>query len=406
MSNTLVMLAHVPTDAVNSGFLPAAHRLGCRVVIVTDQVAAHHRHFSQPDLPAYPADIVECDVFNPLAVLDVLAPMAPLAGVFSNSDHLQTVTAMAAAYFGLPGKDWRVCYQAKNKAAMRSRLQTTEQGGGCWYAELQNPQSLNALPEDVPYPCVVKPREGVASLHVSKVENRAQLDDYCDDFWRQNPGQPLILEAFLEGSLHTLETLGDQHDLIALGGFDVTLSPPPHFVELDARWRSFESDDPLVQRMLEQVRAFGVQFGACHSEFVLTATGPQLIEINYRSIGDGREFLLDRMLGDRWFDSVLRLHLGQSLPPLEPPRHAAHVRYLMAPGAGEIARAGAARQQACGDGELVFKPLRKVGDEVRITHSNKDYFGILHIFASDPAAVDSALDDWSGLLLDEWELRS
>ncbi len=405
MSDTLVLLAHVPTDAVNHGFLPAAHRLGRRVVIVTDQAAAHHQHFSQPDLPAYPADIVECDVFNPIAAVDALAHMSPLAGVFSTSDHLQTVTALAAAYFGLPGKDWRVCYQAKNKAAMRARLQTEEQGG-CWFAELHNPQSLNALPADVPYPCIVKPREGVASLHVVKIESLTQLHNYCDGFWRQNPGQPLLLEAFLEGPVLTLETLGDQHDLIALGGFDVTLSAPPHFVELDACWRPFRPDDSLIQQMLEQVRAFGVQFGACHSEFVLTATGPQLIEINYRSIGDGREFLLDRMLDGRWFDSVLRLHLGEPLPSLEPPCQAAHVRYLMAPGAGEIVRAGAARQESCGDGELAFKPLREVGDEVQITHSNKDYLGILRLFASDQATVDHALDDWSRVLADEWELRS
>lgn len=77
-----------------------------------------------------------------------------------------------------------------------------------------------------------------------------------------------------------------------------------------------------------------------HSELVLTTTGPHLTEINYRSIGDGREFLLDRMLDDRWFDSVLHLHLGQPLPALEPPGQAAHVRYLMAPGSGEIVRAG------------------------------------------------------------------
>jgi len=44
--------------------------------------------------------------------------------------------------FGLPGKDWRICYQVKNKAAMRARLQTEEQGG-CWFAEIQDPPSQN-----------------------------------------------------------------------------------------------------------------------------------------------------------------------------------------------------------------------------------------------------------------------
>lgn len=404
MSDTLVILAHVSTDAINFGFLPAAHTLVSRVIIVTDQAAAHHRHFSQAELPAYPADIIECDVFNPIAVLDTLSGMPSLAGVFSNSDHLQTVTALAAAYLGLSGKDWKTCYQAKNKGAMRARLKDL-QPEGCWFAELYDRQSVAAL-EEVPYPCVVKPREGVASLHVARVEDALQLNTYCDDFWSQHQGQPLLLEAYLEGPVHTLETLGDGHNLIALGGFEVTLSAPPHFVELDARWHPFRLHEPFMQQMLEQVQAFGVQFGACHSEFVITETGPQLIEINYRSIGDGREFLLDRMLGGCLFTTVLKLHLGHLLPPLDAPNQVAHVHYLTASGTGQIVRAAAPRHERCGDGELEFKPLRRVGDEVQLTHSNKDYLGVLRLFASDQAAVDGALAHWGDVLAGEWELRS
>lgn len=404
MSDTLVILTHTPTDAVGLGFLPAAQTLVNRVVIVTDQVAAHHQHFSQPGLPAYPADIVECDVFNPVAVLDALALMPPLAGVFSNSDHLQTVTALAAAYFDLPGKSWQTCYRAKNKAAMRARLQTLGPDG-CWFVELPDRQSLSALSAEAPFPCVVKPREGVSSLHVERVDSFQDLEAYCDTFWNRQPGQPLLLEAYLEGPVHTLETLGDGQDLVALGGFDVTLSEPPHFVELEARWRPFRACDPSMQQMLDQVRAFGVQFGACHSEFVVTSAGPRLIEINYRSVGDGREFLLDRMLGERLFKTVLSLHLGQPLPPMTPPEQVAHVRYLTPPAAGEVVRAASPRREACGDGELEFTPLRKLGDEVHLTHSNKDYLGVLRVFASDQTAVDAALAQCSRSLLDEWELR-
>jgi diaminopimelate decarboxylase len=35
-----------------------------------------------------------------------------LDAVLSNSDHLQAQTAVAADYFGLPGKDWRSCLRA------------------------------------------------------------------------------------------------------------------------------------------------------------------------------------------------------------------------------------------------------------------------------------------------------
>ena len=39
--------------------------------------------------------------------------------IFSNSDHLQTQTALAASYFGLPGKDRRSSMRAKNKSHQR-----------------------------------------------------------------------------------------------------------------------------------------------------------------------------------------------------------------------------------------------------------------------------------------------
>ncbi|MCZ8484988.1 hypothetical protein O9993_00405 [Vibrio lentus] len=59
----------------------------------------------------------------------------------------------------------------------------------------------------------------------------------------------------------------------------------------------------------------GWGFGVCHSEFIITDSGPVLVEINYRSIGDGREFLLDNLSGGNWFNTILNLHLGHKLDP-------------------------------------------------------------------------------------------
>lgn len=47
-------------------------------------------------------------------------------------------------------------------------------------------------------------------------------------------------------------------------------------------------------QVVDIIRCFGVGFGACHTEFVMTNKGPRLIEINYRNIGDYREFLMVR----------------------------------------------------------------------------------------------------------------
>lgn len=396
----LILLTHVPTESVNDGFLPAARNLGLSPVLLTDQAEAHRQHFSQSGLPAYPEAIIACDVFNPLAVIEAISRhgQKPVA-IFSNSDHLQTSTAVVADYFRLPGKNWHVTYRAKNKAEMRSYLS----GQGIEivrYAVASELKSLAQAASDVGFPCVVKPREGVASQEVGLARDYAELGAHCQSAWQTRPGQVMLLEEYLEGPLCTLETLGDGKGLQALGGFHVRLSPPPHFVELEADW---SSELAKQQEVLNQIVRFGVGFGACHTEFVLTAQGPRLIEINYRCIGDRRDFLLEQTLGIPLFETVLRLHLGEPLSALPLVPRAAAIRYLTPATEGQIVTSPAPFSRSSGAVDIGFRVFRQAGDTIAITHSNKDYLGVLTGVGTDADAVHQALAQASAGLA--WEIR-
>ncbi|MGH8433982.1 MAG: ATP-grasp domain-containing protein [Pseudomonas sp.] len=378
----IVILSHIVHLAVTEGFLPAARKRGQPLVLITDQAQEHRRQLAA-DCPAEGLEILECDVFNPLAVIELLnAHGLRPAAVFSNSDHLQTTTALVAELFDCPGKDWRLCYAAKNKAAMRERLQRLGLPSPWFHVLTPGAEP----PTTAPFPLVAKPREGVASLDVRLCHNANELADFCAQFWQQQPNRALLLEAYLEGPLFTLETLGDGRNLQAIGGFDVSLSPPPHFVELAARWNGPLSS---TQRSaaLAQIAAFGINFGVCHSEFILTATGPVLVEINYRSIGDGREFLLDRLLAQGWFERILALHLGEPLEPLQSSDAQALVHYLVAAESGRLQQASASFEQTHDTHWIDYRALRQVGEDVRLSHSNKDYLGVLRLIAPDAASL-------------------
>ncbi len=396
----LIVLAHVPTDSVNEGFLPAAKALGLSVTLLTDCADAHRAHFAKDGLSAYPDEIMACDVFNPLAVIDALVHRtARPAAIFSNSDHLQTSTSIAADYFGLSRKDWHTTYRAKNKAEMRVRLQTLGIDM-LWHVTVCDPAMLSALSE-VPFPAVVKPREGVASLQVSLARDHAELRAQCDAVWAMHPGRPMLIEEYIDGPLYTLETLGDGKDVAVLGGFQVRLSQPPHFIEHEAVWLPGPPQGEAA-KVLDIVRAFGVGFGACHTEFVMSADGPRLIEINYRNIGDYREFLLQETLGIPLFETVLRLHLGQPLPALKLADHAAHIRYFVASQAGTVKHASAAFAERSNAVHITYQPLRAVGDMIALTHSNKDYLGVLRGAGSDATTLASAIDSAAKRL--SWEI--
>ncbi|WP_219060740.1 acetyl-CoA carboxylase biotin carboxylase subunit family protein [Pseudomonas sp. UMAB-08] len=385
MHRPLVILSHVTHAAVTEGFLPAARKRGLSVVLISDHAQEHRRLLATSDFPAQDLLILECDVFNPLAVIELInAHGLRPAAVFSNSDHLQTATAVVAETFDCPGKDWRLCYAAKNKAAMRERLQRMGLPGP-WFQVLT---AGSVLPEEAPFPLVVKPREGVASLDVRLCHSTRELADYCTQFWQQQPGRALLLEAYMEGPLFTLETLGDGQRLQAIGGFDVSLSPPPHFVELAARWNGSLSAKHRAGA-LAQVAAFGINFGVCHSEFILTAEGPVLVEINYRSIGDGREFLLDRLLPQGWFDRILAVHLGEPLVDALPGLAEALVHYLVADTPGRLQQASSSFRYEQDNHWSDYRALREIGDDIHVSHSNKDYLGVLRLIAPDTASLDA-----------------
>ncbi|GAA4306326.1 biotin carboxylase [Actinomadura luteofluorescens] len=374
MAASLYLVAGKATDSVTHGFLPAAARLGLDVTLLTDRPAAH-----DAGVP-----VVECDVSDFRDIIARVGDAAACGGgepaaVFSNSDFLQAPAALAAAYFGLPAKDWRAAARAKNKALMRRHL-----------AALDPVFSADAgrVPADAPYPLVLKPREGVASEDVFLVHDATELAGRVEEI-RARRGDPLVAEEYLPGRLHTLETLGDGWEPRVLGSFRTTLSPPPFFVEERLEWAP---PPPETAQVLRQLEALGVGFGACHTEFVVHEGRARIIEVNYRLIGDHCDFLLADLLGVPLFEQILRVHLGEALPgrPVPRPRHAV-AEPVIADRCGTLVAAPGPLQMDDGPVRLAYRPQRAVGDTVSLTRTNRDYLGTVRAIGPGQDEVNAAL---------------
>ncbi|TVL90599.1 acetyl-CoA carboxylase biotin carboxylase subunit family protein [Streptomyces sp. SAJ15] len=409
----LHLLALNPTDSVTQGFLPAAARLGLAVTLLTDQPAAHElayrRHAAAGgELP--PLTVAHCDVRDARAVISHLSAASAREGrrpdaVFTNSDHLQVQAALAAEFFGLPGKDWRAALRAKDKAELRRTLAETG-ADTVWSAELlpgADPEELAAA--EVPYPCVVKPREGVASEDVVLVADRAELIGRCRAIQDRRPGQALVVEEFLDGPLRTLETLGDGTTLHALAAFRTELSPPPYFLEERLELLP-EPPRPHTDQVLAQLRALGVGFGACHTEYVVQNDRARLIEVNYRAIGDQCDLMLAELLDIPLFAHILRTHLGEPLPADLGARTdgRARMEYVMADRAGRLVSAPPASARVVDGVRLDYRPLREIGEEHPRYHTNRDFLGVLRATGTDQGRIDEAVAGF--LAAHRWEIAS
>ncbi|GAA1503316.1 ATP-grasp domain-containing protein [Streptomyces synnematoformans] len=393
----LYLLARNPTDSVTDGFLPAARRLGLDVTVLTDQPAAHRRRAPEPET-------LGCDVRDFRAVISRVSAHHRPAAVFTNSDHLQTQAALAAEYFGLPAKSWRAALATKDKAEMRRRLAAA---GAAAVRAAKLPAGADpaaaAGAAGVPYPCVVKPREGVASEDVVLAADAAELVRRCAEIRARRPGEALVVEEFLDGELYTLETLGDGRVRHQLGGFHTELSPPPHFIEERMAYVPAHPA-PVTAQVLAQLDALGVGFGICHTEFVVRAGRARIVEVNYRAVGDQCDLLLARLLGVPLFEHVLRTHLGEPLPADLGARTDGRARlsYPCAAAAGTLTAAPGPADLVVDGVELAYRPLRAVGERHELHRTNRDFLGVARAVGTDQARVDRVVAEF--LAAQRWEI--
>jgi len=408
----LCLIASKPTDSVILGFLPAAARLGLEVVLLTDKPKEHElarvrsRQRPRPGCPrpgagrdqeghesdGPPARIVGCDVWDARELICSIAGRPAQHAIVSNSDHLQTQTALAADYFGVPGKDWRSAMRAKNKSLMRRGLA----GAGAEHVAAVEIRADGKAPDGLRYPVVLKPAEGVASEDVMLVISPEELAERSAQILSRRPGETLLAEEYRSGGLRTLETLSDGKRTWVLGGFRTTLSPLPFFIGERLTWAA-PAPEAAREHVLGALSSLGVAFGACHTEYVDGSRGPALIEVNDRLIGDDCDFVLSDLLGIDLFEFVLRVHLGESLPA-EPPRpwggagHAV-IDHVVADRPGVLAVVPPAGPRPTGQRDVLLsvRSLREADDRVAVTHTNRDYLGVISAIGTDAAAVEGAV---------------
>ncbi|MFJ5832325.1 ATP-grasp domain-containing protein [Streptomyces sp. NPDC093089] len=322
-------------------------------------------------------------------------------GTFGERD--QDRAAAVAAALGLPCHSPQTIAYVHDKDAMRRRLAelgVDETPGG----RVADVAELRAFLAQHGTPCVVKPVQGAGSFGVSVVrsvdEAEAAFARAAADF-EVIPDAGVLVERFHEGPQFSVEAFSEdgEHEILAVTR---KFSDPVGFVELGhvvPAELSPEQTDAVhgyVRRLLD---ALDIAYGVTHTEVVLTAAGPRVIETHVRLAGDEIPYLVRDVTGVDLVDCVVRQTLGQpvladirkTLADPSVDRSPEAIWFAVPQARGTLARIGGLDEAAARPGVVAAEALLGAGEVLGDLDSSESRAAFVRARGADAAeAVERA----------------
>ncbi|MFF5128915.1 ATP-grasp domain-containing protein [Streptomyces syringium] len=312
-----------------------------------------------------------------------LHQVVPLHRVVTVRERFLTAAARIGDALGLAGNPLDTVRALKDKSLMRLRAESLMEQGAVRARLMHTPGDVDAFVARVGLPVVLKPRDGSGSEDIAIVR-----DEDAVRTARQRvhalPGA-LLAEEFLDGPEFSVETFTAEgrHRILALtekftaaGAVEVGHVIPAR-IGADDRAALEEA----TRRFLD---GMGFVEGPAHTELILTANGPRVVESHNRPGGDGIVDLVRHVSGVDIRDLLAAQVAGAEPPaPAADPAGAAATWFLTAaPGvATEVSGWDAT---AAMPGVVSVSPGTRVGDTVSPLRGSGDRCGSVTAVAATP----------------------
>jgi argininosuccinate lyase len=381
---------------------PLLDRLGHEYVLVTRDPGTYGAGSAAPH-PALSgaADVVVVETNATDTTVDRAAAVAAerrIDGVITTCDHYLATAAAVAERLGLPGSPPEAMRRAVRKHDVRAALDAAGLPPVRHAVAATIDDALVAA-EGLRYPLVAKPVDLNAGTSVRRVDEEAHLKDAWADITalaHNTRGQALagvvLLEEVLDGTEVSVEAVTVDGTTHVIGVTDKSVTGPPAVVE-SGHMVPADLAPPVLADVegfaAAAVDALGITHCLTHTEVMITADGPRLVELNPRRGGGYIFDLVHLVSGTHPLRVLVDLAVGETpvlgtvdapLPSAAVPGGSAAVVFAMAPRAGRIVGVdGLDRLARAPD---VHRWTLPVPVDARRPVDNEAYLG--HVVATDP----------------------
>ena len=248
--------------------------------------------------------VLFADTADPEAVLRLVAPFKPLA-VVAGSELGVPWADLLAQRLGLPGNDPASSHCRRNKFAMQEALRRA--GVPCLRSVcVESHEACRETCSQWQGPLVVKPLSGAGSQGVHFCRNGGEAVQYFaevmgepDFFGARNTA--LLLQEWAQGTEYIVNTVSRAGTHVVTDIWEYHKIPVGPLGNAYEYARLVREAGPVHREMAAYVRqaltALGIAWGPAHSEIMLTAHGPRLIETGARPMGGffPRDILLESL---------------------------------------------------------------------------------------------------------------
>jgi biotin carboxylase len=212
-------------------------------------------------------------------------------------------TAWITEYLGLPGLSVESAYACTDKLTMRSLFDSAPEKISPQFAEVSNEDEVRKFALFHDFPLILKPANLAKSLLVTKNNSLEELlSNYHKSVallqttyskYAPNRAPKLIVEEFLEGSVHSVDAFidasGNPHVLDQVvdyqTGYDIGYEDNFHYSRLLPSKLSPDEQIRLRHCAEVGIKALKMKSSPAHVEIIMTKNGPRIVEIGARNGG-------------------------------------------------------------------------------------------------------------------------
>jgi biotin carboxylase len=289
----------------------AADTAGERLCLLTGNRGIYRHELA--NLAPDALDIVDVDTSDVAECAAALKVIPDLRGLVNSTDTWLLAGAELAAQFGLPGPDVGAVRALRDKRGVRALLYERGLSRGTAVDVPTGPAAAAVVRAAIGLPAVLKDSAGTGSRNVWLARDVEQLDAALAAAAGRTLLGRLVAEPFIAGPLYSAETLGWAGRTRLLGVTGRLISP---------QWFGREdllafpavlpgADMAALDEWVQRVLAAACHtHGFAHVEFVLTAEGPELVEINGRIGGCLAGEAMCRSFGTNVYRAMIDMALG------------------------------------------------------------------------------------------------